>query len=63
MQDQRDDRRTDAIEDRGDRLEVAEIDIERAQRGNDDEVRQDEGPAAGPGAPKSAAQIGNKIPT
>ena len=57
MEDERDDRRADAVEDGGDRLEVAEIDVERAQRGDDNEVRQDEGPAADPGAPETAAQI------
>ena len=47
----------DAVEDGRHRLQVAEIDIECAQRGHDDEVRQDEGPASGPGAPESAAQV------
>ena len=50
---------TDAVEDGGHRLQVAEIDVECAQRGHDDEVRQDEGPAAGPGAPEAAAQVGD----
>ena len=59
MQDQRDHRRADAVEDRRHRLQVAEIDVERAERGDDHEVRQDEGPAAGPGAPEAAAQIGD----
>ena len=53
---------TDAVEDRGHRLKVAEIDVERAQRGDDDEVRQDEGPSAGPGAPEAAAQVGDIDP-
>jgi len=36
------------------------MDVERAQRGDDDEVGQDERPAAGPGAPEPAAHIGDK---
>ena len=59
MQDQRDDGRADAVEDGRYRLEVAEIDVERAECGDDDEVRQDEGPAARPRAPKTRAQIGD----
>src|SRR5436309_13475193 len=31
------------------------MDVERAQRGHDDEVRKDERPAAGPGPPEAAA--------
>src|SRR5258707_9850664 len=57
MQDQRDDGRAHAIEDSGYRLEVAEIDVESSQRRDDDEVGQDEGPAAGPGAPETAPQV------
>jgi hypothetical protein len=59
MQDQRDHRRTDAIEDRSDGLEVTEIDIEGAERGNDDEVRQNECPASRPRAPEAGAQVGD----
>src|SRR5437879_5323890 len=33
---------------------------ERAERRNDDEVRQDEGPTAGPCPPEAAAQIGDE---
>src|SRR6266576_3670691 len=59
MKDQRDDGGTYAIEDGGYRLQVAEIDIESAQCGDDDKVRKDEGPSTGPGAPESAAKIRN----
>jgi hypothetical protein len=59
MQDERDDRRADAVEHCRHRLKVAQVDIERAQRGDDHEVGEDERPAAGPRAPEAAAQIGN----
>ena len=59
MKNERDDGRTHAVEDGCNRLQVAEIDIESAQGSYDDEVRQDEGPAAGPGAPEATAQVGN----
>ena len=35
------------------------MDVERAERRDDHEVRQDERPAAGPRAPEAAAQIGD----
>src|SRR6266446_10807787 len=59
MQDQRDDGGTYAIEDGGYRLQVAEIDIESTQCGDDDKVRKDESPATRPGSPKPATEIGN----
>src|SRR5262249_16563996 len=59
MEDQRDDCRADTVEDTGDRLQIAEIDIESAQSGNDHEVWKDESPAAYPGTPKTAAQVRN----
>src|ERR1700748_2722476 len=59
MQDQRDHGLSHAIEDASDGLQVAEIDIERTQRGDDDEVWQDESPSSGPCAPEAAAQIGD----
>src|SRR6266849_3850901 len=59
MQDQCDDGGTYAIEDGGYRLQVAEIDIENAQCGDDDKVRKDESPATRPGSPKPATEIGN----
>ena len=62
MQDQCDDGGTDAVEDGGDRLQVAEIDVKRAECGDDEEVRQDERPAAGPGAPEAASQVGDVDP-
>ena len=33
------------------------MDIQRAEHGHDDEVGQDEGPAAGPGAPEASADV------
>lgn len=59
MQDQRDDRRADTVEDAGDRFEIAEINIESAQSGDDHKVRKDESPAADPSTPKATAQIRN----
>ena len=59
MKDQRDDGGTDAVEDGGHRPKVAEIDVECAESGDDDEVRQDESPTPGPGAPEAAAQVGD----
>ena len=54
MQDERDDRRADPIEDRSHGFQLAEIDVERAERGDDDEIRKDESPAADPGALEAA---------
>src|SRR5215467_166472 len=57
MEDQRDDCRADTVEDTSDRFQIAEIDIESAQSGDDNEIGKDESPAADPGAPKTAAQV------
>jgi hypothetical protein len=62
MQNQRDHGRADAIENRGDRLEIAEMDVKRAERGDDHEVRKDKGPAADPRAPEAAAQVSDVDP-
>src|SRR5882672_2878516 len=59
MKNQRDNGGTYPIKDGGYRLQVAEIDVEGSQSGNDDKVRKDESPAAGPGAPEAAAEIRN----
>lgn len=40
--------------------EAAEVHVESAERCNDDEVRQNEGPTAGPCAPEPTAQIRDK---
>ena len=40
-------------------LQVAKVDVEGSKRRDDHEVRQDEGPAACPGAPKTGAQVGD----
>src|SRR2546428_4560105 len=58
MQDQRDDGGAHAVEDRGDPRQAAEVDVERAQRSHDDEVRENERPAARPRAPEAAAEVG-----
>ena len=60
MQDERDDGGADAIEDAVHALQVAEMHKERAKRRHDQEIRQDEGPSACPGAPEAAAQIGDE---
>src|SRR5438552_6458273 len=57
MEDQRDHRRADPIEDRGHRRQSLESDVQRAERDHDHEVRQDERPSAGPGAPEAAADV------
>src|SRR5438876_308690 len=57
MQNERDHRGADAVEDRGDGRQPFEADVERPERGDDDEVRQDERPASGPRAPESAADV------
>src|SRR5205085_10646725 len=51
--------RGDGVKDTGHRLQVAEVDEERERQSDDDEVWKHEGPPAGPGAPISAAQIGD----
>src|SRR5262249_25890254 len=48
-----------AVEDGGHGLQAAEVDVESAERRHDDKVGEYEGPAAGPGAPEPAPQIGN----
>src|SRR5262249_29583375 len=57
MEDQGDDRWADTVEDTSDRFEIAKIDVESTQGGDDHEIRKDESPAADPGPPKTAAQI------
>src|SRR5690349_23129258 len=59
MEDQRDNRRADTVEDSRDWLEIAKIDVQSTESGDDHKVRKDESPAADPGAPKTAAQIGD----
>ena len=38
---------------------IAQMDIERTQSGDDDEIGKDEGPATSPRAPKPGAQVGD----
>src|SRR5207237_8413751 len=54
VEDERDDGGTDAVKDRGHGRESLEVDVERGEARDNDEVRQDEGPAAGPRAPEAA---------
>jgi hypothetical protein len=61
MKDQRDNGVADAVEDGGHRLEVAKVNVERAERSDDDKVRKDEGPTADPSA-QPAAQVGDINP-
>src|SRR5436309_10838636 len=57
VEDQGDDGGTHAVEDRGHPRQPSEVDVERAERRDDDEVRQDERPAAGPRAPEPPANV------
>src|SRR5947209_82357 len=59
MQDQRDNCRAHAVEDGRHPWQPAEVDVERPERRDDDEVRQDERPPAGPRTPEAAADVGN----
>src|SRR6266566_6916776 len=59
MEDKCDDRRADTVEDTGDRLEIAKIDVESTQSGDDHKGRKYESPTADPGAPETAAEIAN----
>src|SRR5438552_1053113 len=59
MQDERDNRGADAVEDRGDGLQGPEMNVERAERSHDHEVGKDERPTAGPSSPEATAEIGN----
>src|SRR5262249_14548115 len=59
VQDEGDDRRTDPVEDVRHGGQALELDVQRAQGCDDDEVRQDEGPAARPRAPEAAPDVGN----
>ena len=60
MKDQGDDRRAHAVEDRGHPGQATEMDVQRAERSDDQEIWQDKRPAAGPRAPEAAAQIGDE---
>src|SRR5207302_227841 len=48
-----------AVEDSRDRLQIPQVEVERAERGDDDEVRQDECPTAGPRAPEAGTKVRN----
>src|SRR5262245_11697219 len=57
MEDERDDRRTDTVEDGGGWPETHEMNVQSRQRRDEDEVGKNERPAACPGAPEATAQI------
>ena len=59
MEYERDDSRTDAVEDCCYRLKIAEIDVECPQRRHDHEIGKDEAPTAQPGPPKAATEPGD----
>jgi hypothetical protein len=52
-----DDSRADPVKHSRHGGKVAEMDVERTESGDDDEIGKDEGPATGPGAPKAGAQV------
>src|ERR1700688_1376436 len=60
MQDQRDHGGTYPVKNRGENRQAAEVNVERAERRHDNEVRQNESPSAGPCSPETAAQIRNE---
>src|SRR5215469_3358361 len=60
MKDQGDDGRAHAVEDRGHPGQPTEMDVKRAKPRDDQEIRQDKGPAAGPRTPEPAPQIGDE---
>src|SRR5439155_1630369 len=51
--------RKNAVEDRRHPRQPPEVDVERVERRDDDDVRQDERPPAGPRAPEAAADVRN----
>src|ERR1700730_2769007 len=59
MKNERDDGGADPVKHSRRGGKVAEMDIERTQSGDDDEIGKDEGPATGPRAPKAGAQVGD----
>src|SRR5713226_9422278 len=62
MNDERDDRRADTIEDGPEWREPAEVDVQGSQRSDDKEVREDEGPSTGPRPPEATAEVGDEDP-
>jgi hypothetical protein len=57
MKNEGDHRRAHPVEDRLHHGEAAIVDVERAEHGDDDEVGQDEGPAAGPRSPEAPPNV------
>src|SRR5215469_10777988 len=60
MEDKRNDGRADPVKNRRHPRKSAEMDIERAERSHNQEIGQNEGPAACPGAPEATAKIRGK---
>src|SRR5215831_10144870 len=59
MQDERDHSRADTVKDGLHEREPAEVDIERAHGGDDNEVGKNERPASCPGSPEAAPDVGD----
>src|SRR5262245_37416287 len=59
MQDQGDNCRAHAVENRRYQLQIPEVDVESAQSGDDHKIWKNKRPAAGPCAPKACPQVGN----
>src|SRR5262245_59697640 len=62
MEDQRDDCRAHAVEDRSDRGQSLESNVQRRERRHDHKVGQDERPTSGPGPPEAAPKIRDPAP-
>src|SRR5215471_12703296 len=59
MQDQGDNCRAHAVENRRYQLQIPEVDVESAQSGDDHKIWKNKRPTAGPGAPEACPQVGN----
>src|SRR5262249_59656595 len=57
MQDRRDHAGAHAVKYSVHRLQIAEIDVEGAERRDDYEIREDKGPTSGPRTPESGTQV------
>src|SRR5262249_16688762 len=57
MKDQGDHGGAHAVEYSVHRLQIAEMDVEGAERRDDHEIREDKGPTSGPCAPESGTQV------
>ena len=62
MEYERDDGRADSVKHGRHSGKVAEMDEERTQSGDDDEIGKDEGPATGPRTPKAGGLLKRSVP-